>query len=158
VVSNRPNKLRDAVRPLRSTLIVVSAFMAASIIAVVIALAVSSDGRSGTPVGLREYKITMPAQLSTGVHTFALTNSGTMGHELVIFKTCLRANKLPLKADGDVNEESAKLHTVADSGDALKAGGSQTVKSDALSPGHYVALCNLPGHYRRGMKLDVTVR
>ena len=65
MVSNRPNKLRDAVRALRSTLIVVSAFMAASIIAVVIALAVSSDGSSETPVGLREYKITMPDSTAT---------------------------------------------------------------------------------------------
>ncbi len=157
LVRARPSRLRDALQPLRSTLITVGAFIAASVIAVVIALAVSSDGGSGTPVQVAEYKITMPTTLTPGVHTFALTNTGTIPHELVIFETDLAANDLPLKAGGDVNEESPELHAVADSGDALKAGGDQTVKTDALRPGHYVAVCNLPGHYRLGMKLNVTV-
>lgn len=136
----------------------VGAFIAASVIAVVIALAVSSGGSSGMPVRVTEYKIIMPTKLTPGVHTLALTNTGTIPHELVIFETDLAANDLPLETSGDVNEESPDLHAVADSGDALKAGGDRTVKTDALRPGHYVAVCNLPGHYRRGMKLNVTVR
>ncbi len=27
----------------------------------------------------------------------------------------------------------------------------------AIPPGHYVAVCYLPGHYREGKHLDVTV-
>jgi uncharacterized cupredoxin-like copper-binding protein len=49
------------------------------------------------------------------------------------------------------------LTNVADSGEPLKAGGTESFKTAQLSPGHYVAVCNLPGHYRLGMKLDVTV-
>jgi uncharacterized cupredoxin-like copper-binding protein len=29
--------------------------------------------------------------------------------------------------------------------------------TSSLVPGHYVAVCNLPRHYRLGMKLNVTV-
>jgi uncharacterized cupredoxin-like copper-binding protein len=56
-----------------------------------------------------------------------------------------------------VNEESPQLTSVADSGDALKPGATQSFNTDNLSPGHYVAVCNLPGHYRLGMKLNITV-
>jgi uncharacterized cupredoxin-like copper-binding protein len=27
----------------------------------------------------------------------------------------------------------------------------------SMTPGHYVAVCNLPAHYRLGMKLDLNV-
>jgi uncharacterized cupredoxin-like copper-binding protein len=29
--------------------------------------------------------------------------------------------------------------------------------TDKLAPGHYVAVCNLPGHYHNGMRVDFTV-
>jgi uncharacterized cupredoxin-like copper-binding protein len=63
-----------------------------------------------------------------------------------------------LNADGDVNEESPQLTNVADSGEPLKAGASVSFPTDPLQPGHYVAICNLPGHYKLGMKLNITVR
>jgi uncharacterized cupredoxin-like copper-binding protein len=99
----------------------------------------------------------MPATLTARTHIIRLTNSGSVNHELVLFKTNLPANAMPLKADGDVNEESPLLTNVADSGEPLKAGGTESFKTQPLGPGHHVAVCNLPGHYRLGMKLDVTV-
>src|SRR5262249_57884903 len=97
------------------------------------------------------------ATLTTGKHTIGYTNNGTVVHEIVIFKTALPANRLPLSADGDVNEDSPLLQNVADSGDALKPGGAKSFATKSLVPGHYVAVCNLPGHYHLGMKLNVTV-
>jgi uncharacterized cupredoxin-like copper-binding protein len=152
----RGRELRAAGRALKPTLIVVGALLVASIVAVVIALVVKSDTSSMTAT-VKEFKITMPTRLGTGVQTFALKNVGTVDHELVIFKTTLPADQLPLGSDGDVIEDSSLLHNVADSGEPLKAGGVETVKSSALSPGHYVAVCNLPGHYRHGMRLDIQV-
>jgi Sulfocyanin (SoxE) domain len=150
-------KLGAAARSMKPTLIAIGALMTAAIIAVAVALVARSTDTNGIPVGLTEYKIAMPAKLSVGVNTFALTNNGTIAHELVIFKTDLNANNLPLEASGDVNEESPLLRNVADSGEPLKAGVTRVVKTDVLSPGHYVAVCNLPAHYRLGMRLNVTV-
>ena len=54
-------------------------------------------------------------------------------------------------------EDSPELETVADSGSDLKPGASRAGAAK-LDPGHYVAVCNLPEHYERGMQLDVTVK
>ena len=141
---------------MKPMLIGVGAFLGTSVVAVVVAYALRTPDTS-TPVGVTEFRISMPDRLATGVHTFTLTNHGTVAHELVIFRTDLAATDLPLKANGDVNEESPLLTSVADSGEPLAASGTETLKTAALTPGHYVAVCNLPGHYREGMRLDVTV-
>ncbi len=145
-------------RELRPTLLVVVGFLAASVVAVGIAYAVRSTGPAGdVQATVVEYRITMPTTLATGKHEIGLTNDGTIGHELVLFKTDLPADALPLSADGDVNEEAPQLTNVGDSGDALAAGGTKSFTTSKLSPGHYVAVCNLPGHYELGMQLNVTV-
>lgn len=144
---------------MRSTLIVVGALLAASVVAVGIAYAVRSSGPSGDiQASTVEYKIHMPTTLGTGKHEIGLTNDGTIDHELVLFKTDLPANDLPVGPDGDIDEEAPQLTNVGDSGEPLKAGGTESFKTSALSPGHYVAVCNLPGHYKLGMKLNVTVK
>ena len=140
-------------------LLVVGGLLVASVVAVGIAYAVRSTGPAGDiQASTVEYRITMPTTLTAGKHQIGLTNDGTIGHELVLFKTDLPADALPLSADGDVDEEAAQLTNVGDSGDSLAAGGTKTFSTSNLSPGHYVAVCNLPGHYRLGMKLNVTVR
>ena len=140
-------------------LLVVGGFLVASVVAVGIAYAVRSTGPAGDiQASTVEYRITMPTTLTAGKHQIGLTNDGKIGHELVLFKTDLPAGALPLSADGDIDEEAAQLTNVGDSGDALAAGGTKSFDTASLSPGHYVAVCNLPGHYRLGMKLNVTVR
>jgi uncharacterized cupredoxin-like copper-binding protein len=140
-------------------LLVVGGLLAASVVAIGIAYAVKSSGPAGdVQASTVEYKIRMPTTLTAGKHEIGLTNDGSIGHELVLFKTDLPAAALPLSPDGDVNEESSQLTNVGDSGDALQAGGTKTFATARLSPGHYVAVCNLPGHYELGMKLNVTVR
>ncbi len=144
---------------MRFMLITVAALLVASTVAVVIAYAVKgSSGPAGdVQASTVDFKVLIPTTLKTGKHTIGYTNSGTVPHEIVIFKTALPANRLPLSADGDVNEESPLLTNVADSGNPLKAGGTKSFTTSSLAPGHYVAVCNLPGHYRLGMKLNVTV-
>ena len=102
------------------------------------------------------FRISMPTTLRAGHHVFAVVNNGSVPHELVIFRTDLSGKALPLRPDGDVNEESPLLHDVADSGSSLKPQEGRSVPG-TLSPGHYVAVCNLPGHYRLGMWLNLTV-
>jgi len=140
-------------------LIVVTLLLVASGVAIVIAYSVKgSSGPAGDVQATTvDFKIRMPTTLKPGKHTVGLTNDGKVPHEVVIFKTDLPANDLPLNADGDVNEESPQLTNVADSGKALKPGGEKSFSTASLTPGHYVAVCNLPGHYRLGMRLNVTV-
>ena len=140
-------------------LFTVAALLVASMVAVVIAYAVKgSSGPAGdVQASTVDFKVLMPTTLDTGKHTIGYTNNGAVPHEIVIFKTALSANHLPLSGDGDVNEESPLLTNVADSGNALKAGGTKSFTTSSLVPGHYVAVCNLPGHYRLGMRLNVTV-
>ena len=38
------------------------------------------------------------------------------------------------------------------------AGGRSKKLSLNLSKGHYVLICNLPGHYAAGMRADLTVK
>jgi uncharacterized cupredoxin-like copper-binding protein len=140
-------------------LVTVAVLLVGSTVAVAIAYAVkgSSGPEGDVQASTVEYKVLMPTTLTTGKHTIGYTNNGTIPHEIVIFKTDLPANRLPLRADGDVNEESPLLTSVADSGNPLKAGGTKSFTTSPLTPGHYVAVCNLPGHYHLGMKLNVTV-
>ena len=107
------------------------------------------------PVSETSFRIAMPTSLRAGHHTIALTNNGE-GHELLLFRTDLSAAALPVDTNGDVIEDSPVLRMVLDSGDALESGGNQSLPV-TLDPGHYVAVCNLPAHYRLGMRLDITV-
>ena len=129
--------------------------------AIVIGL-LANDSGGGAPKGdiqavTVDYAIHMPHTLATGHHTVGLTNNGKEGHEIVIFRTTLPADNLPLNSDGDVNEESPQLTSVGDSGDALPPGQAKSFTTSDLQPGHYVAVCNLPGHYKLGMHINLQV-
>ncbi|HEY9621459.1 MAG TPA: hypothetical protein V6C78_13880 [Crinalium sp.] len=95
--------------------------------------------------------------LSAGPTTFVVENKGKEPHELVIFKTDLALNQLPLK-DGKLDEDSKSLENIADTGEeTLKAGETKTLQAN-LTPGHYVVICNVENHFRRGMKTEFTVQ
>jgi len=142
---------------LKPTLLVVGAVVVIAAVAVGVSLIVWSPPSAGD-IGVSEtdYRIAMATSLHAGQHGIALTNNVKEGHELLLFRTDLPANALPVDANGDVDVESPLLHIAVDSGDGLEPGGAQSL-AVKLEPGHYVAVCNLPGHYRLGMKLDLTV-
>ena len=75
-----------------------------------------------------------------------------MVHELVVIKTDLADDKLPLK--GNVVDES-KLKNLGEAHD-MKPGKSRKL-SLKLKPGHYVLICNQPQHYSQGMHVAFTV-
>ncbi len=142
---------------LKPTLLVVGVLIAIATTAVGVSLIVWSPPSGGDiAVSETDYHIAMATNLRAGQRTIALTNNGKQRHELVLFRTDLPANALPVDADGAVVEESPLLQNVVDSGSSLKVGGTQSLPVK-LEPGHYVAVCNLPNHYHLGMKLDVTV-
>lgn len=86
--------------------------------------------------------------------TLSARNAGTTLHELVVIKTELSADKLPMK-DSQVDEDAA--------GQAIGeieefAAGSTEKATLGLSAGKYVFICNITGHYQLGMHASFTVR
>lgn len=85
---------------------------------------------------------------------FDLSNLGPDQHEFVVFKTDLAADALPVE-NGQVNESAPSLQKM-DEQQEYPSGESRTLTLN-LDPGHYVLICNLPGHYQQGMYVDFTV-
>jgi uncharacterized cupredoxin-like copper-binding protein len=115
-------------------------------------------GTTRVDVELSDFHIAVaPAPLAHGPLAFVVHNAGNIPHELVVFRTEVPAKGLPLGSDGDANEDAKVLTSVVDSGASLTPNQTKVFVAN-LVPGHYVAVCNLPGHYRLGMWLDLTVR
>jgi uncharacterized cupredoxin-like copper-binding protein/mono/diheme cytochrome c family protein len=112
----------------------------------------STEG--GVGVALSEFKVT-PAEASTaaGDVTFNVTNDGAIAHELVVVKTDLAPDQLPVKS-GAVDEDSVDVIGKT-SQIATKKSEDLTV---TLTPGNYVLICNVPGHYTGGMRTAFTVQ
>jgi uncharacterized cupredoxin-like copper-binding protein len=93
--------------------------------------------------------------MNAGDVTFHITNSATdQAHEFVIVQTDLAAGQLPVDVNGDVDEEQV---TVVDEVEDLQPAAVQDLSVN-LAGGHYVLMCNQPGHYKQGMYLDFTVQ
>ncbi|HKT67739.1 cupredoxin domain-containing protein [Burkholderia sp. 22313] len=75
-----------------------------------------------------------------------------MEHELVVLKTDLADGALPV-SHGTVTER--KLRKIGEVED-IEPGKSKRV-SIKLTPGHYVLICNKPGHYESGMHTALVV-
>jgi uncharacterized cupredoxin-like copper-binding protein len=155
-------------KPIRTTGTVIAAMALLLAIAAVliVGLAVRPSGGLTVPKGSRvvhvdehDFHIQMRTQmpLSAGNYLFVDTNRGPSPHELVMWKTDDRGDRLPLGSDHRVSEDAKELSSVLDSGSSLNPGETR-VLSVSLDPGHYVVVCNLPGHYLSGMHVDVSVR
>jgi uncharacterized cupredoxin-like copper-binding protein len=118
----------------------------------------SREGGQNVSVSLNQWSVTPSTTPSSGSVTFTVTNDGTITHEFVVLKTETLSADIPVgKFEGEpnrINEDTAGTN-VGETGD-MDAGATKTLTID-LAPGHYVFLCNLPGHYQSGMHVDVTV-
>jgi uncharacterized cupredoxin-like copper-binding protein len=120
------------------------------------------QGRTGTarPGGtiaasLSEWHVRLSAdRLAAGKYASAIRNDGKEEHELIAFKLDSATQPIPLDEAGEVDEDA--LHKVTDGPD-MAAGRSQTRVVDLTSPGTYIFMCNLAGHYAAGMHTIVTV-
>jgi uncharacterized cupredoxin-like copper-binding protein len=104
-----------------------------------------------------EFKIDLSAvKAAPGPVAFHVKNGGTIVHEFVVMRTDLAADKLPMASGApEVNEDAPGL-TAVDEIEDIAVGASADL-SVTLQAGHYVVLCNLPGHYAGGMHADFTV-
>ena len=105
-----------------------------------------------TKVTMDEFSLKAgPKSISAGKVTFNVRNEGSDRHELVVLRTSRAASKLP-QSGGRASEKGR----VGDTG--VFAGGKSKKLALTLKKGHYVLVCNLPGHYAGGMRSDFTVK
>ena len=94
-------------------------------------------------------------QLKAGKVTFDVTNaSQDQIHEMLVLRTDAVGQPLPYDAKDEkvIEQNTQDLGEVAD----LDPGKGGTLTLD-LRPGHYILICNQPGHFMHGMKADLTV-
>lgn len=152
---------------LRFDLVVASVAVAVVCLAALIATSTTqpSHAKGPAPVvslevgaALSEWRVELSrTTLAPGRYTFRIANAGTVQHELIAFKLTSAGAVIPLDAKNDVNEEAPSLENVTD-GDNIDPGKQQTRTIDLATPGTYMFMCNIPGHYRLGMHTIVTAK
>ena len=100
-----------------------------------------------------------PSTAPAGDVTFVVKNTGTIEHEAVVLKTNVAYNKFPVtyggdppapvKTGGDKVSEDANIGETGDPN--LKPGDTRTFTIKNMTAGNYVIVCNLAGHYGKGM-------
>ena len=111
------------------------------------------DPATTVSVGLDDFSVSPDvASVPHGEITFAAQNVGGTPHELVVVKTDLAADQLPV--DGAEVDES-QLEVVVRISDI--AAGQSIAETADLEPGSYVLICNVPGHYALGMTAGFTL-
>jgi uncharacterized cupredoxin-like copper-binding protein len=117
---------------------------------------VTSQPTAANPtIVLSEWKVAVASTLKAGKVTFTITNAGTVPHELLVFKSDLDEASYPKDSAGDIVEDGPGIDLLSD-GDNIDPGGSQTRTVD-LTPGKYLFVCNITGHFKSGMFTVVTV-
>jgi uncharacterized cupredoxin-like copper-binding protein len=97
----------------------------------------------------KEMKISLkPSVVDAGKVTFVVRNAGTVEHEMVVVRG---AGKLAVK-----NFEAVEKASPGEV-EGVKPGKAKQLTLK-LSPGKYLIICNIPGHYMLGMRSVLTVR
>ena len=106
---------------------------------------------AGTAVRLKNFSIDAPDSVRAGSITFVAFGEGPSMHEFNIAETSLDPTKLPLAADGTLDDqtEHAGFRHVAEA-EGIDIGDHASLHVD-LTPGRYVMYCNMEGHYQAGM-------
>ena len=132
-----------------------------------------SDGRAPGLVGITLDEGSLKPDVKTvrpGRVSFDMRNAGRVEHELLVVKTDLAPDDLPMglegpavKLAGDVvlgvpHSHSASSHEAKRAAYRHVQPGSSRRETIVLEPGKYVLLCSLPGHYESGQRAGLTVR
>ena len=122
--------------------------------AVLVACTSASAPPKDINVSLKTMAMTLSSTVAkAGEVTFHNKNDATdRKHEFVVFKTDLAGDKLPVDDKGSVVE--AQLTKMDEMEVEKGQGGDLKIK---LTPGHYVAVCNIEDHYKAGMRVEFTV-
>jgi FtsP/CotA-like multicopper oxidase with cupredoxin domain/uncharacterized cupredoxin-like copper-binding protein len=140
----RLQRLEDDLRSYRISrdgwTFVVLGVAVAVLFAAIISIGLAHHGKGGQVVAagqtitadLSEYKITLSADQVVPNSKIAITNAGTIAHNLGIEGTDVVTSKIPPGATG-------------------------TLDLSSLEPGDYTLYCNIPGHASSGMRTALTI-
>ena len=94
------------------------------------------------------------SQIKAGSVTFDVHNAAdnSLVHELVVLRTPIADDALPVRKGQVPEVKFQKMGEVED-----VAPGKSRRLTIKLVPGHYVLVCNKPGHYSMGMHTSLTV-
>jgi len=105
-------------------------------------------------VDLSDYKIVTDHPTITGGHVvIGIRNHASMAHELKVIKTDLAPDQLPVDPGTAKASEDGKVGELLN----ITAGASRKLVLE-LTPGKYVLICNLVGHYQLGMRVGLEVQ
>ena len=112
----------------------------------------SGDSRWGLCSRFIRFRVNFT--MSAGRVTFEVNHaaSGDTEHEFVVLKTDMDDAHLPVHKGQVTESRFKKMGEVED-----LARGSTKRLSLKLAPGHYVLICNRPGHYEMGMHTSFVV-
>ena len=107
-------------------------------------------------ITMMEYQIiTERPDVPAGEVVFDVVNTGEEVHELVLIKSDLDTAALPPSNVKDEVDEAAIGEFIGAFEDVQTAGLATGALT--LSPGRYILLCNLTGHYKGGMVTTLQV-
>ena len=120
--------------------------------------AITPASSDALPVAVSEFKVTvLPSTTLTAEYkSLIITNTGTVPHELLVFRSALAPPDYPLLG-GNIAEDATSITKVSD-GDNIDPGKTQIRTIDLSLPGTYLFVCNLPGHFHAGMHTTITVQ
>jgi hypothetical protein len=140
-------------------------FLCAVSALVIFLVACGDEGEGGDlEVTLSEFSVEIDEEsLEEGPITFDIDNQGEREHELLIVRTDVAADELPVNDDGSVDEDAGGVD-VQQEIEEIES-GDDTSRDYTLSPGAYVLLCNIveeidgtqTSHYAEGMHTEFTV-
>jgi uncharacterized cupredoxin-like copper-binding protein len=127
--------------------------------ALALVVAACAGPAEGAPTGsqvvaeLSDYKITVGVpSIKAGKIKIGVRNLAAMEHTFQVLKTDLAHDKLPVDGPSGKAKEDGKVGEIP----SIPAGKSAAVTID-LTPGKYVFICNVSGHYQLGMHTGFTV-
>ena len=129
---------------------------AVAVFAIVAAACGAPADTSETPslyVDMSDYKIASDhPTIAAGHVVIGIRNHASTAHELKVIKTDLAADQLPVDAATAKVTEDGKV------GELLNiVGGASRKLVLELTPGKYVLICNVAGHYQLGMRAALEV-
>ena len=117
-----------------------------------------SAGVSEVNVDLAEFAIGIDNAVgAAGDITFTASNNGFIPHELVVIRTDLAPDALPVDEASAKADEDAAGTVIGRIPEGDLGKGASASASFNLTPGNYVLICNVPGHYQSGMATAFTV-
>jgi uncharacterized cupredoxin-like copper-binding protein len=114
----------------------------------------TEGGRKVVHVSERDFSISAPKRLAPGDVVLSVKNRGPDDHELIVAK--VGKSHLPFRRDGLTLDEDAAERSIVG---ALEPGEPGTRRLRVrLTPGRYLLICNMSGHYLGGMDRELEVR